>query len=168
VVLSLGSNLGDRTSNIIHAIEQIKSKYTILKYSKLYETKAQDDFDQDDFLNAALLLEEKGSAQDLLQFLQKIELGMKRVRDPLRPKGPRIIDLDIIFFSDQILETNELEVPHPRYKKRAFVLYPVLDLVPNAFDPRSGIKLVSILTSLEDQGVYSLDSPEYNGFTQKN
>lgn len=130
VYLGLGANLGDRQKNIENAIEKItKLPHTeLLKVSPLYETEPVGHTAQPKFLNGAVSIKTNLSPADLLRQLKKIEKELGR-EETFR-FGPRLIDIDILFFGDQKLSTPELIIPHPRIAERYFVLRPLLDIAP--------------------------------------
>jgi 2-amino-4-hydroxy-6-hydroxymethyldihydropteridine diphosphokinase len=130
VYLGLGANLGDRGKNIEEAIGKIKNlpQTEMLKASTLYETEPVGHTAQPKFLNSAIAIKTKLSPMDLLRQLKKIEKELGR-EDTFR-FGPRLIDIDILFFGDQKLSTPELTIPHPRITERYFVLRPLMDIVP--------------------------------------
>ncbi|MBR3245400.1 MAG: 2-amino-4-hydroxy-6-hydroxymethyldihydropteridine diphosphokinase, partial [Parasporobacterium sp.] len=105
----------------------------------ILETKAYGVTDQDDFLNMAVLLETSLTPYELLDVLHEIENELGRVR--VIHWGPRTIDLDIIFFGDQILNDQDLTIPHPDYRNRDFVMKPLLEIVPDFVDPMTGRKV---------------------------
>lgn len=127
-ILSLGSNLGDREQNLKDAIELIKADGDIfdVKVASLYVTEPVGFKDQADFYNTCVSLYTTKTPEELLGFTSGIEneLGRKRVMR----WGPRSLDIDIITIDDLEIRTPKLTVPHPRYKERAFVLYPMSEL----------------------------------------
>jgi 2-amino-4-hydroxy-6-hydroxymethyldihydropteridine diphosphokinase len=126
--LGLGTNIGDRLNYLKQAIKLLESNnfIKIIKKSKLYETKAWGYTDQADFLNMCVEIETKLTPNELLNVCQDIEKNLNRERK-IR-WGPRTIDVDILFFNDIILQEENLVIPHPRIKERAFVLIPLMDL----------------------------------------
>ena len=126
--LSLGTNIGDREFYLRQACKILKenSKINILKISKVYETKAWGYTEQEDFLNICVEIDTTLSPVELLEVCHFIEAELNRVRT-IR-WGPRTIDVDILFFNDIISEDENLTLPHPRIKERAFVLIPLMDL----------------------------------------
>ena len=126
--LGLGTNIGDREDFLRKACELINNhpKINILKYSKVYETKAWGYKDQDDFLNICIEIQTILTPMELLEVCQQVEKELNRVRT-IR-WGPRTIDVDILFYNDMVLNDPVLTIPHPRIKERAFVLIPLLDL----------------------------------------
>lgn len=124
VYFSLGSNLGDREKNLLQAADALETTAR----SSIYETEPRDLVDQPWFLNMAASCETNASPFELLEKIRAIERDMGRVRRI--PKGPRLIDIDILLFGDEVLETPELTIPHPRMTERRFVLEPLLEVAP--------------------------------------
>lgn len=133
IIILLGSNLGDRLANLKQAIASIASFSTILQQSNIYQTAAWGNTDQADFLNQAIEIQTHQTAENLMQALLAIESQMGRVR--LQKWEPRIIDLDIIFYESAIHSSDFIQIPHPEMQKRAFVLKPLLDIIPNFEHP---------------------------------
>ena len=133
IIILLGSNLGDRLANLKQAINSIASFSSILQQSNIYLTAAWGNTDQADFLNQAIEIQTQHTAENLMHALLAIESQMGRVR--LQKWEPRIIDLDIIFYESAIHTTDFIQIPHPEMQNRAFVLKPLLDLIPNFEHP---------------------------------
>ena len=135
VYLSLGTNMGDKKKNLETAIERINNieNTKVTKSSKILETKPFGYTEQDDFLNACLKVETLLEPQEFLDKILKIELEMGRVRE--FKWGPRIIDIDILFFDREIIEEDNLAVPHPWICEREFVLEPLSEIAPNLIHP---------------------------------
>ena len=132
--LSLGSNIGDRAHNITHALEQLAShSERLVKQSSLYETEPVELREQDWFLNCVVEVETNLRPQELMQVLLRIERSMGRERTV--PKGPRIIDVDILLFGSERVHESHLEIPHPRMTDRRFVLVPFSEIAPDAVHP---------------------------------
>jgi 2-amino-4-hydroxy-6-hydroxymethyldihydropteridine diphosphokinase len=131
--LSLGSNLGDRWKNLERAIKELSSLGKVLKVSQFYETKPYGYFDQPDFLNAALLLETHLEPETLLHRIKEIEKNMGR-EDNGRWRE-RIIDIDIIFYDDLVIDTPRIKIPHPETPYREFVLKPLKEIAPTMIHP---------------------------------
>lgn len=129
-VIALGTNTGDRFANLFSARKALDllPGTKVLQCSAVYETKPWGYEQQQDFLNCALLLDTGLSPHALLGACLGIEAGFGRVRT--FKNGPRIVDLDIIFYENYKSETDELTLPHPRFHERAFVLIPLADLFP--------------------------------------
>lgn len=128
VVLSIGSNQGNRLENIESCIALIHQEVgTVIKVSKLYETPAWG-FESDVFYNCALLLHTTSSAQKILNQVLKVEKQLGRIRSNQEGYQSRIIDVDVIVFDDEVIETEKLHIPHPLMQNRNFVLLPIQDL----------------------------------------
>jgi 2-amino-4-hydroxy-6-hydroxymethyldihydropteridine diphosphokinase len=137
VYLGLGSNVGDREANLREALERLQSAgIRVVRRSSLYETEPQDVRDQAWFLNAVLEVETDLFPLQLLACTQNIERQMGRRR--LTPKGPRNIDIDILFYGRSVIHTPELQTPHPRIAQRRFVLEPLSEIAPELRHPESG------------------------------
>lgn len=136
VFIALGSNLGDSPKNLNHAIDQIAQLYPVIRSSSILITKAKYIEDQPDFHNQVIEIQGHGSASEMLTHLHQIEHHMGRVRTI--KYGPRIIDLDIIFFGDQIISTDSLKIPHPGLYERDFVLSPLNEIAPDFICPLTG------------------------------
>ncbi|MDY6915850.1 MAG: 2-amino-4-hydroxy-6-hydroxymethyldihydropteridine diphosphokinase [Candidatus Cloacimonadota bacterium] len=137
VYLGLGSNLGNRKANILSAIKMLRNSdnITISKTSKIRETLPYGKTDQPQFLNCITEIDTDLIPTDLLNQTQKIENILGRVRH--EHWGPRTIDIDILFYEDKIIFTSQLQVPHPYFSKREFVLQPMVEIAPNFIDPIS-------------------------------
>ena|SRR5664279_812934 len=134
VYLALGSNVGDREENMRRAITLLDdSGIDIKSLSSLYETEPVDYLDQSWFLNAVLEAETTLEPLALLKVMRGIEQAMGNKK--AFAKGPRLIDLDILLYSDQTIKTTELQVPHPRMLDRKFVLIPLVEIAPNFRHP---------------------------------
>lgn len=131
--ISLGSNIGDRKTNLETAIKEIGNLGKIIKKSSIYESEPVDYKNQPYFLNSALILETELSPAELIIKLQEIEHKMGRIKEI--EKGPRNIDLDIIFYNNEIIKQEHLQIPHTSYIKRNFVLTPIAEIEPEYIDP---------------------------------
>lgn len=144
--IAFGSNIGDRHKAVEDAAAMVeKNGMKITKRSALYETEPYGYTDQPQFLNGALEVETELSCREVLEKLLNIESDIGRVRE--FKWGPRIIDLDIIFFNSEVYNEEDLKVPHPDMQNREFVLKPMADLCPDYIHPILN-KSVSML--LED------------------
>jgi deoxyguanosine kinase len=131
IVLSIGSNQGDRLENIESCIALIHQEVgTVIQVSKLYETPAWG-FESDAFYNCALLLHSTSSAQKILNQVLKVEKQLGRIRSNQQGYQSRIIDVDLIVFDDEVIDSEKLQVPHPLMQNRKFVLLPMHDLKLN-------------------------------------
>jgi 2-amino-4-hydroxy-6-hydroxymethyldihydropteridine diphosphokinase len=129
IYLSLGSNLGDREANLRAALDRLNP----LRVSRIYETEPVDYVAQPFFLNLVVEAETSLMPMQLLAHTQRIERDLGRKRTI--PKGPRTIDIDILFYSGSVIQTKRLQVPHPRLHERRFVLKPLADLAPELRHP---------------------------------
>ncbi len=148
IFLSLGSNLGDKKANLSKCRENLqKEGIKIHKTSSLYLTPPWGKTDQPEFLNQVIEAETTLSPRELLSLIKKIEKEMGRKS---RGKwGPRIIDIDILFYGDKIIEEENLVIPHPLITERAFVLVPLHEIAPEFLHPLKKEKIKSLLPRLE-------------------
>jgi len=131
--LSLGSNLGNREANLREAVRRLKNLGEVTAVSSFYETEPVEVTDQPWFLNIALELHTELMPRQLLSALLKIERDMGRKR--LQPKGPRLIDIDILLFASSVMNDTKLVIPHPAMHERNFVLKPLAEIAPGAKHP---------------------------------
>ncbi|HEY8040496.1 MAG TPA: 2-amino-4-hydroxy-6-hydroxymethyldihydropteridine diphosphokinase [Polyangiaceae bacterium] len=139
-VVGLGSNLGDRLATMRAAVRELRRVARVETTSRVYAT-APIGPPQPEFLNAAALITYEGTALSLLGALLAIEGGLGRVR--AERFGPRTIDLDLLWIEGLAVDGERLTVPHPRLRERAFALVPLLELAPDARDPRTGERYVA-------------------------
>ncbi len=151
VYIALGSNLGDRLLNLQSAIEQMPPAVRPLECSPVYETPPWGYLDQPNFLNQVVRAVTELSPLDLLAYLKQIEVRLGR-KATFR-NGPRVIDLDILFFDDLVFETETLTIPHPRMAGRGFVLVPLADLAPRFCHPVSGLTVEEMLSQVEPSDI---------------
>ena len=159
IYLSLGSNLGDRAANLDRAIKALREAgVRVLRCSAIYETEPVDFLDQPWFLNCVVEAETSQAPRPLLAGLQGIEalLGSRK----LIPKGPRIIDLDILFYDGAVINEAGIEIPHPRLADRRFVLVPLAELAPDWRHPISHETVAELLLATKDSSVVRLWQPE--------
>jgi deoxyguanosine kinase len=140
--LCLGGNLGDRLENIEKALVRLKKTGKIVKRSSIYETEAWGGSSDNAYLNMCIELLTKLSAADLMKALLQIEKDLGRKRSKLNTD--RIIDIDILFFNNDIIRSKTVEVPHPRLHKRNFVLIPMAEIAPKLIHPKLK-KTISVL-----------------------
>jgi 2-amino-4-hydroxy-6-hydroxymethyldihydropteridine diphosphokinase len=154
--LALGSNVGDREANLRTAMTLLQGdEIRVRRGSSIYETAPQELLDQPSFLNAVLDVETSLFPMQLLARVREIERKMGRRR--VTPKGPRNIDIDILFYGRNVIATAELEVPHPRIAQRRFVLEPLAEIAPDFRHPLTGKTANEMLATLEPQGVRRLE-----------
>lgn len=135
VYLALGSNLGDRLANLKLAIGALTPQLEVKAKSHVYETPPWGYEDQPKFLNQVVKAKTYLEPEPLLKHLKRLEVALGRKES--FPNGPRLIDIDILFFDDVILNTPILIVPHPRLQERGFVLLPLMDIAPDLIHPVS-------------------------------
>jgi 2-amino-4-hydroxy-6-hydroxymethyldihydropteridine diphosphokinase len=132
--LGLGTNLGDRQANLDDAIRRLTNdRVRVTRQSSIWETEPRDVLDQPWFLNQVVEVETDLFPRQLFQHIQRIEREMGRVRRT--PKGPRLIDVDILLYGNAVVKSPELEIPHPRMIERRFVLAPLAELAPDLRHP---------------------------------
>jgi len=152
-LIGLGSNLGDGVALLYEALYllNVQDAIRVIRVSGFYSTAAWGVEDQANFTNAVAEVDSELPPSDLLRALLLIEQQMGRVRDTVR-WGPRVIDLDLLCYGDQIVNTPELELPHPRMHLRAFVLVPLLELEPDFVIPGRD-RARACLNNLKEQPV---------------
>lgn len=151
VILSLGSNQGDRLENITRAIEAIHTQAaTVVRVSRLYES-ASWGFEAPPFYNCALMLHTLSSAEVLLDKLLEIEKSLGRIRSEMQGYQSRVIDIDMIAYDEEIIDSEKLKVPHPAMAERMFVLLPMRDLNLDWRHPILQKYLPEILKASEDK-----------------
>lgn len=156
VILSIGSNQGNRLDNMERSLEMIHREIgTIIKVSKLYETPSWG-FDSDAFYNCALVLHTFASAHKILEQILNIEKRLGRVRGDTLEYQSRIIDIDLITFDETIIDTEELHIPHPLMQNRRFVLLPMLELNLDWMHPVLHKKIPELLEISPDQSVCTI------------
>jgi 2-amino-4-hydroxy-6-hydroxymethyldihydropteridine diphosphokinase len=156
VFIALGSNIGDRKENLQVAIDSLQPEVQLLQCSPVYETPPWGYLDQPKFLNQVIKAETNLTPTDLLKYLKAIESQVGRL-ETFR-YGPRLIDLDLLFYDEEIIDLPPLIVPHPRMEKRAFVLKPLADLAPEFVHPLLNIPVADLLADSDQEGV-ALYSP---------
>lgn len=155
--IGLGSNLGNPTANLHSAIDQLAAaeNLELRGVSRFYASKPMGPQDQPDYVNAVACVQTSLSAHDLLQALFVVERAHGRVRDASLRWGPRTLDLDLLLYGCEVINTPELHVPHPGICERSFVALPLADLVPNLIFP-DGRKLRDCLQALPCDDLYPL------------
>ncbi|MBI5964976.1 MAG: 2-amino-4-hydroxy-6-hydroxymethyldihydropteridine diphosphokinase [Chloroflexi bacterium] len=151
VYLALGSNMGNRLANLKAAISNLPPQMTVKVKSPVYETPPWGFKEQDAFLNQVLKVETGLAPEPLLRHLKRLEVALGRV--PNFQNGPRLIDIDILFFDSMIIETPPLVVPHPRLHERAFVLVPLNDIAPEFVHPLLNKSISELLSTCDTEGV---------------
>ncbi len=157
VYLSLGSNLGHREQNLERALERLEAAdVKVVSRSAIYETEPQEVLHQPWFLNMAVECQTRYFPLQLLTQLQAIEREMGRVRASASPKGPRIIDIDILLFANRVINMSKLTVPHPGLVERRFMLEPLIEIAPHLKHVQTGHPLASYLSRVAGQKMRKL------------
>lgn len=133
VYLALGSNMGDRLENLKEAIAALPPQMVVKAKSHIYETLPWGYEDQPKFLNQVLKAQTYVEPEPLLKHIKRLEIALGR--KPSFQNGPRLIDIDILFYDDLVLNTPALSLPHPRLHERGFVLLPLMDIAPDLVHP---------------------------------
>lgn len=149
IFLGLGSNLGNREENLRRAEVALAPAVVIRKMSSLYETEPQYVVDQPRFLNKVLIGVTALAPHALLAFLKRIESDLGRV--PSERFGPRLVDLDILYYEDKLVNDAQLQIPHPRISEREFVLRPMLEIAPDFPHPQTGKTTSEMLKALDSR-----------------
>jgi len=152
IYLGLGSNLGDREQMLQGAIDRLhSSEVRITRVSSVYETEPRERRNQRWFLNLVAEAETDLFPRQLLGRIARIEQQLGRRR--LSANGPRTIDIDILFYGSFVVETVELQIPHPRFAERRFVLAPMVELAPELRDPVSRTTMRELLPATAGQAM---------------
>ncbi len=150
--MSIGSNMGNKKKNLDDAINLLGSheKIEIVSISSFYKTEPQNFKEQGWFLNAALKIKTDMGPEDLLTVFKQLEKTLDKDGKAFR-FGPRIIDLDIIYYDNLVIKTEILEIPHPRMHERCFVLVPLCDIAPKEIHPVFNLRSDELLKKIEQQ-----------------
>lgn len=158
VYLGLGSNLGERWENMARAVERLAEEMSIERVSSSYETEPVGYLEQPCFLNAVLRAETNLMPRRLLDLIKAIETDLGRV--PSFPNAPRPIDIDILFYGDEVIQLPDLVVPHPRIAERAFVLVPLAEIAAELVHPGTRRTVAEMLAEVPGrEGVERSDYP---------
>ena len=159
VHLSLGSNVGDREENLREALASLASldRVRVCAASRMYETEPLGVVDQPWFLNMAAEIETDLAPLELLDAIKGIEVELGRA--PSACWGPRVIDIDIVLWDDRELEGDRLAIPHPEFRRRAFVLTPLAEIAGSARDPATGLTVLELAGRADATGTVRLHDP---------
>ena len=148
--LLIGGNLGNRIENLTKAISAIEKDIgKIIKISTIYQTASWGITDQPDFLNQVLLVTTKFSAAETMQIILSVENKMGRIRT--LKNASRIIDIDILLFNDEIINSRLLTIPHPEIQNRKFVLIPLNEIAPQLLHPVFKQSIQNLLSTSKDK-----------------
>ncbi len=144
VFLALGSNLGNRKRNLEKAVKLLEEMgIKVLRRSRIYETKPVGFPFQPKFLNLVIEGETEKSPKAVLLLIKEIEQKLKRIR--LFKNSPRTLDIDLLFYNQEIIEESDLQIPHPRIQERPFVLRPLSEIAPELYHPKLKKRINEIL-----------------------
>lgn len=158
IYLGLGTNLGDRPANLKTALAGLPPVVRVLASSPVYETPPWGYLNQPAFLNLVARAETELAPQQLLVYLKGLEVQLGR--KPSVRNGPRLIDIDILFYDNLVLSTPTLVIPHPRIPERAFVLVPLCDLAPELRHPVLGKTVRELAGGVDCSGIARYAPPE--------
>ncbi|MSP64507.1 MAG: 2-amino-4-hydroxy-6-hydroxymethyldihydropteridine diphosphokinase [Ignavibacteria bacterium] len=156
IYLGLGSNIGNKIENIIVAVDKLKSnsEITFVALSSFYETEPREYLNQDNFINAVVKLQTTFSAIELYKIIKNIETEMGR--KTTFQNGPRLIDIDILLYGDEIINTNGILIPHTKIGERKFVLIPFAEIDNSVIIPGIQKSISQLLDSCNDSGVVQI------------
>lgn len=160
VYLGLGSNTGECQKNLFKALEYLSQRLRVVEKSSIYNTEPMGNPEQPRFLNMVCLVKTILKPEDLLVLAKGIERKMGRI--PGKRNAPRTIDIDILFYGDQVIKIPELTIPHPRLTQRAFVLVPMAEIAPELVHPINKKSINELLREVK-QGVQGVLKLENNG-----
>jgi 2-amino-4-hydroxy-6-hydroxymethyldihydropteridine diphosphokinase len=149
VYLALGTNLGDRPANLKQAIASLTPQLEVKTKSQVYETPPWGFVDQPKFLNQVIKANTYLDPEPLLKHLKRLEVALGRKES--FPNGPRLIDMDILFYDDLVVDKPSIVIPHPRLHERGFVLLPLLEIAPNLVHPvnKKSVREMAELCNME-------------------
>lgn len=149
--LAVGSNIGDREANLKRAVQELATAdVRTIRSASVYSTEPKEILDQPWFLNTVIEVRTSMEPDDLMRRCLEIEAVCGRRR--IQPGGPRTLDIDIILCEGRIVRSDLVEIPHPRYAKRRFVMVPLVEIAPDVMDPILQVSMAHILAGLEDPG----------------
>jgi 2-amino-4-hydroxy-6-hydroxymethyldihydropteridine diphosphokinase len=151
VYLAIGSNVGNRAANLKAAIAALPPQMEMMAKSRVYETPPWGYVDQEKFLNQVLKVQTYLAPEPLLKHLKRLEVALGR--ESTFQNGPRLIDIDILFYDDLVHESSILVIPHPRLHERGFVLLPLMDIAPELVHPVKQQSIRQLLAFCDVSGI---------------
>ena len=151
VYLALGSNLGNRAANLKEAINSLPPQMEVKAKSKVYETPPWGYAEQEKFFNQVVQVKTYVKPEPLLKHLKRLEGALGRVAS--FPNGPRLIDIDILFYDELVLESPAITIPHPYAHERGFVLLPMMDIAPDFVHPVKQKSVRDLIAGCDLQGI---------------
>jgi len=155
VYLALGSNLGNRAANLKEAINSLSPQMEVKAKSKVYETPPWGYTEQEKFYNQVLRVQTYLEPEPLLKHLKRLEVALGRKAS--FQNGPRLIDIDILFYDDRVVNTPVLDIPHPHVHERGFVLLPLMDIAPDYVHPVKQRSVREMLAGCDLRGIVQVD-----------
>ena len=149
IFLALGTNIGSLSDNLLAALGELSAQVSLTSISPVYEAEPMYMSDQPSFLNLTLQGETNLTPDHLLSFIKGLEIKLGRTPSPRY--GPRLIDIDLLFYGSETRQSPKLVIPHPRLHERAFVLRPLADIRPDWVHPRNGHTVAEMLAALTDE-----------------
>jgi len=159
VYIALGTNLGERLDNLRATIQSMPPEVNVLAESHIYETPPWGYENQPAFLNMVLKAETNLEPEALLTYLKQLEVELGREQN--FRWGPRLIDLDILFYDDLVIDTPPLVIPHPRLHERAFVLVPLADVAADLVHPKFHLQVKELLSKVSQQDIKRIDDKKH-------
>jgi 2-amino-4-hydroxy-6-hydroxymethyldihydropteridine diphosphokinase len=147
VAIALGSNVGDRQAHLTYAVDRLGGVLTAMRVSSFADTEPVGVGSQPRFLNGAVSGDTALPPRALLELLLQIELERGRIR--AHPGAPRTLDLDLILYGETVIDEPGLMIPHPRFRRREFVLGPLAEVAPEMIDPMTGLTPRELLAAIE-------------------
>jgi len=155
VYLALGSNLGNRAANLKEAINSLSPQMEVKAKSKVYETPPWGYIEQEKFYNQVLRVQTYLEPEPLLKHLKRLEVALGRKAS--FQNGPRLIDIDILFYDDRVVNTPVLDIPHPHVHERGFVLLPLMDIAPDYVHPVKQRSVREMLAGCDLRGIVQVE-----------
>jgi len=155
VYLALGSNLGNRAANLKEALNSLSPQMVVKAKSKVYETPPWGYAEQEKFFNQVVKVQTYVKPEALLKHLKRLEVALGRVES--FPNGPRLIDIDILFYDDLVLQSPTLEIPHPHVHERGFVLLPMMDIAPDFVHPVKQKSIRDLIAGCDLHGIVQFE-----------